>query len=164
MTITSAPLSSTQGRIAQLLVDGRTNEEIADAVGLSTETVRVQIHKLRLNVHCPPRSSRPYLAHALLRHGKAKPPQLPARRKRFAPDADGLLLLRALAEHPGRADIARAAGLTLADLAYRTERLVNSASASSATHLIGIGYALELLGPAATAAAGTPARPVEVLR
>ncbi|WP_331752395.1 LuxR C-terminal-related transcriptional regulator [Streptomyces sp. NBC_00829] len=149
MTTTTAPITPitpAQQRIAEHLVQGLTNSEIATEEHLSGDTVSSHIRGMRQNLHCPPRSSRPVLAHALLLHRQVAVPSLPVSRPPFTADENQQRLLKALAGHSAPADIARAARIARADVKPFTEDLVRAAGANDATQLIGWGHALGLLG------------------
>ncbi|MFE9802967.1 LuxR C-terminal-related transcriptional regulator [Streptomyces goshikiensis] len=154
-----SPITPAQKRLAAHLVQGLSNSEIAAEEYLAPDTVSSHVRGIRQNLHCPPRSSRPVLAHALLLHGQVEAPPLPALRPAFEANEHERLLLRAIAEHSAPADIARAAKIAPRDLKSRTEELVRAAGASDSTHLVGLGHALGLLGPAGHDAASRPAAP-----
>ncbi|WEH37870.1 LuxR C-terminal-related transcriptional regulator (plasmid) [Streptomyces sp. AM 4-1-1] len=140
------PITPAQKRIAERLVRGRTNSEIAAEGHLSGATVTSHIRGMRRSLRCPPRSSRPVLAHALLLHRQVPVPSLSVVRPSFAADEDQRRLLTALAEHSALADIAKAAKITPADVKASTEDLVRAAGVANATQLVGWGHALGLLG------------------
>lgn len=144
------PLTRAQRRIAAHLVCGLTNPEIAGEEHLSGDTVSSHVRVMRQNLHCPPRSSRAVLAHALLTHQQAPPPPRPLLRRAFEPDADDQLLIRAIAEHSRPDDIARAARIPGGELRTRTDGLVRRAGASNAAHLIGLAHTLGIFSDEGT--------------
>jgi DNA-binding CsgD family transcriptional regulator len=157
------PLTRAQKRVAAHLVCGLTNPEIAGEEHLSGDTVSSHVRVMRESLHCPPRSSRAVLAHALLSHQQVPPP--PLLRRAFEPDADDLLLIRAIAEHSRPDDIARAARIPAGELRTRTDGLVRRAGASNAAHLIGLAHTHGILsGEATTPAEQPPAQPAGAAR
>ncbi|MFE9846592.1 hypothetical protein [Streptomyces goshikiensis] len=101
---------------------------------------------MRERLHCPPRSPRPVLAHSLLTYRQVPPPPLPEHLPSFTANETEQLLLKAIAEHSTVNGIARAALILPADVKARTEELVRAAGATDATHLVGLGHALRILG------------------
>ncbi|MFE3073611.1 hypothetical protein [Streptomyces sp. NPDC059247] len=99
--------TATQSQIADLVVLGAGNQQIAATIYMSDSTLNTALRAIRELVHCPPGGSRPVLAHALLRHGHPPPP-LTAKASAFTPDEAELNLIRAHAEHSRAADVARA--------------------------------------------------------
>lgn len=149
MTTTTAPitpLTAAQIRIATHLVQGLTNREIATAEHLTPGTVSGQISGLRQNLHCPPHSSRPFLAHTLLLHRLVPPPPLPEPHPPFTANENEQLLLKAIAEHSAPANIARAAKIAPGDVKCHTQDLVLAARATDPTHLVALGHTLGILG------------------
>ncbi|MBT1189537.1 DNA-binding protein [Streptomyces sp. CJ_13] len=149
MTTTTAPITPitpAQKRIAEQLVQGLTNSEIASEEHLSRGTVSSHVRGMRQNLHCPRRSSRPVLAHALLIHRQVAVPSLSPLQPSFTADEGQKRLLKAIAEHSSPADNARAAKIPLADVKPLTEDLVRAAGATDSTQLVGWGHALGLLG------------------
>ncbi|MFJ5635119.1 response regulator transcription factor [Streptomyces goshikiensis] len=162
MTTTTAlitPLTPAQKRIAELLVQGLTNGEIATEARLSTETVGFHIRNMRQSLHCPPRSKLPVLAHTLLLHRQVPVPSLPASRPPFTASENQRLLLKAHAEHSATVDIARNAKIAPTDVKAFTEDLVRAAGADNVTQLVGWGHALRLLGAGGEGAADLSATP-----
>ncbi|MFK4688223.1 LuxR C-terminal-related transcriptional regulator [Streptomyces pristinaespiralis] len=149
------PLTRAQKRVAAHLVCGLTNPEIAGEEHLSGDTVSSHVRVMRESLHCPPRSSRAVLAHALLSHEQVPPPPPPPPllRRAFEPDADDLLLIRAVAEHSRPDDIARAARIPAGELRARTDGLVRRAGASNAAHLIGLAHTHGIFGGEGSATA-----------
>ncbi|WP_107470940.1 LuxR C-terminal-related transcriptional regulator [Streptomyces sp. WZ.A104] len=150
------PLTRAQKRVAAHLVCGLTNPEIAGEEHLSGDTVSSHVRVMRESLHCPPRSSRAVLAHTLLSHQQVPPPPPPLLRRVFEPDADDLLLIRAIAEHSRPDDIARAARIPVGELRTRTDGLVRRTGASNAAHLIGLAHTHGILGGEATTTAEQP--------
>ncbi|WP_327378776.1 LuxR C-terminal-related transcriptional regulator (plasmid) [Streptomyces sp. NBC_01216] len=159
------PLTRAQKRVATHLVCGLTNPEIAGEEHLSGDTVSSHVRVMRESLHCPPRSSRAVLAHALLSHQQVPPPPPSLLRRAFEPDADDQLLIRAIAEHSRPDDIARAARIPAGELRTRTDGLVRRAGASNAAHLIGLAHTHAILGgEGSTAAEQPPAQPAGAAR
>jgi DNA-binding CsgD family transcriptional regulator len=138
------PLTDSQKRVAAQLVRGATNSEIATRLHLAPETVKTHLRAIRAQLNCKARCSRPVLAHTLLIHEQVGPPDAP--RRDLTPTEAEMRLWRALAEHSRAADIAQAAGVTHKELYAQVQALTHKAGASDATHLVGIGHALQLLG------------------
>ncbi|MEU6214384.1 LuxR C-terminal-related transcriptional regulator [Streptomyces sp. NPDC047023] len=151
------PITPSQKRLAAHLLQGLSNSEIAAQEYLALDTVSSHLRGMRQNLHCPPRCSRPVLAHMLLVHRQVGPPPVPPLCLPFAATEDDRLLLHAIAEHSAPADIARAARIAPCDLKPLTESLIRTVGATSATHLVGLGHALGLLGES-----GTPRPPAHV--
>ncbi|KOU40201.1 hypothetical protein ADK55_32085 [Streptomyces sp. WM4235] len=140
------PLPPAQKRIAEHLVQGLSNNEIATKEHLSLDTVSSHIRGMRQSLHCPPRASRPVLVHTLLLHRQVTTPQFPPQRPTFQPSEVEQLLLKAIAEHSAPADIARAAKIAPSDVKARTQDLVRAAGVIDSTRLMSLGHALGFLG------------------
>ncbi|GAA3388824.1 LuxR C-terminal-related transcriptional regulator [Streptomyces roseoviridis] len=147
MTETSPtpPLIPSLRRIAQHLVLGATNTDIAAAEGLSTSTVHTYQKDIRQHLGLPPRASRAVIVHALLGRGEATAPE--PGRPAPALTADETLLLRAIATRSRQADIALAARIAPADLRTKSEALLFTTGATDSVHLIGLAHAWGLLEP-----------------
>ncbi|MEE1930668.1 LuxR C-terminal-related transcriptional regulator [Streptomyces sp. TRM 70351] len=150
------PITPAQKRIAAHLVCGLTNSEIAGKEQLAHDTVKSHIRTMRQNLRCPQRSSRPVLAHTLLRHAQVSPPPLPAGCGAFEADEDDQRLIRAIAEHSRPADIARAAGMTQRHLRDRANDLAHRAGAADTTHLVALAHTHGILNSEGTAATQPP--------
>ncbi|WP_435059070.1 LuxR C-terminal-related transcriptional regulator [Streptomyces sp. bgisy060] len=144
-TPTASPLIPSLRRVAQHLVRGATNTDIASAEGLSEVTVHSYLKDIRQLLGLPPRASRAVITRALLDRGEVTAPD-PGRP---APEltAEHRLLLWAIATTSRQADIAFAARLAPADLHTRTEALLSTAGASDPVHLILLARAWGLLQP-----------------
>ncbi|MEW1700827.1 AsnC family protein [Streptomyces sp. NPDC091278] len=146
-TLAVAPASSftvTQRRIGGHVVRGASNTEIAAAIYVSDSTLTNALSAIRELVNCPPGSSRPVLALALLRHGQAPPP-LTFKASSFVPTEGDLSLIRAHAEHSRQADVARAVGVSADTCRSRTARLIRTTGARNITHLVAMAHPLGLL-------------------
>ncbi|MGW2984118.1 LuxR C-terminal-related transcriptional regulator [Streptomyces goshikiensis] len=148
MTTTAAitPLTDAQKRVAAHLVHGIGNHSIAALEHLSAETVKSHLANIRANLNHPPGSARTVIVDAVLTHRQIPPPPAPR------PDADldpaERKLLRAIATHSRTHDIALNAGIAPGDLRAKTAALMAKIGATNPEHLVGIGHALDLLGPA----------------
>lgn len=144
------PLGAAQRPIAQHLVEGSTNEQIAKRLCLSANTVASHVRRIRAHLHCDTGCSRAVLAHTLLKHRLVRPPALPPLFDSFAPSPGVLLLVWAIAEHSAHADIAHAAQIAPSALQTRALDLMYAMRAGNRAHLVGLGHTLGILtdGPA----------------
>ncbi|MFF2941219.1 LuxR C-terminal-related transcriptional regulator [Streptomyces niveus] len=138
------PLSPALQRVAQHLVDGLTNREIATRAGLSADTINQYVRSIRESVHCPPRSGRQVLVHLLLAGGQVAPPVT----DRPAPElnAEQQQLLKAVAEHGTSRSIAFAANITPADLRAALDELLDETATADVTQLVVLAHTWGLLG------------------
>ncbi|MER5440808.1 LuxR C-terminal-related transcriptional regulator [Streptomyces sp. NPDC002790] len=145
MTAAAPPLSLTpsEQRIAQLLVDGLTAQEIASVTGLKLGTVKKTLGTLRWKLHCPQRSPLAMVAHRLLKTGLATAPTATQPAPELGPGQ--MRLLTAVAEHPLPRDIALAAQLAPADLSAALDKLLDGVGAQDSTELVVLAYSWQLL-------------------
>lgn len=68
------PLSAAQNPVAQHLVEGRSNAEIAARLWVTNGTVTFHLRRIRSNLHCDPGCAHAVLSHALLQHRLVRPP------------------------------------------------------------------------------------------
>lgn len=155
-------LTRAQKRVARHLVHGATNGSIASREHLSAETVKSHLGNVRKSLNCPPHSTRAVIVHALLTHRQVPAPRAP--RPDIEPTSAEQLLLHAHADHSRAPDIALAAALAPGDLRAGTDALMAKTGAIDPTHLVGIGHALGLLGPAIHETSAQVAAPEEVGR
>ncbi|MGP3690875.1 LuxR C-terminal-related transcriptional regulator [Streptomyces sp. IBSNAI002] len=142
------PLSKALQSVAQLLVQGKTNAQIARQLWVSTHTVDSHIQSIRDHLHADTGCSRAVLAHTLLKHRLVRPPAVPELfDPSFAPNPEGLLLVRAFAEHSATTDIVRAAQITPGALRNRAHNLKLAMRADNRAHIVGLGHTLGILTP-----------------
>jgi DNA-binding CsgD family transcriptional regulator len=149
-------LTPTQRKVAALIAAGSTPRQAADALKVSRPTVTEHLNRIGWKVHATSHAAR---IHAVLADGQIDPPTT----GRPVPDLTSaeLQLLRALAEHCATADIAAATGVPLADVKPTLRSLQKKTGANTEAHLVGLGHAWGLLGPAnqpGTAAGTAPQR------
>ncbi|MFE0774204.1 sigma-70 family RNA polymerase sigma factor [Streptomyces sp. NPDC058861] len=148
-------LTVEQRRVAALCVAGASSAAIARQLCLSRSGLASRFHTMRKKLSRP-RSSRAVLAHALLTAGEIPPPAV----GRPVPHFTGheLALIQALAEHSFNADIGEAIGVRADDVRAEIDAVVFKATAADTAHLIGLGHAWGLFGPAPRASSRrTPA-------
>ncbi|MER6520228.1 LuxR C-terminal-related transcriptional regulator [Streptomyces sp. NPDC001553] len=155
-------LTQAQKRVARHLVHGATTDTIADREHLSRGTVKNHLSHVRESLNCPVLSTRAVLVNALLTHRQVPPPRAP--RPEIELTSAEQRLLHAYAEHSRAPDIALAAALAPGDLRAGTDALMAKTGATDPTHLVGIGHALGLLGPAIHETSAQGGAPEEVGR
>ncbi|MEU8665434.1 helix-turn-helix transcriptional regulator [Streptomyces anulatus] len=138
------PLSPAQHRVAQLLVEGLSPQQIATRNALAIETIRQYVRDIRRCLHLPPRCKPHVLVHFVLAAEQVTPPAT----EQSAPvltEKQGLLL-RAVAEHSAPRDVALAAKIAPADLRTALYELLDTTGAEAVTQLVVLAHAWGLLG------------------
>ncbi|MFB7781431.1 LuxR C-terminal-related transcriptional regulator [Streptomyces vinaceus] len=144
------PLRKGLQSAAELLVEGKTNAQIARQLWVSTHTVDSHVSSIRIHVHADTGCSRAVLAHTLLTQRLVPPPALPPRwDPSFAPSPAALVLIRAFAEHSSTTDIAQALKITPGALRSRATNLKRAMRADNRAHIVGLGHTLDVFTPAA---------------
>ncbi|MCG0285336.1 LuxR C-terminal-related transcriptional regulator [Streptomyces sp. PSAA01] len=138
------PLTPTQQRVAQHLVDGLGPQEIATRTGLSAVTVRQYVRDIRESLHCPPRCKPPVIVHFLCNARQVAPPTTDRPMPELSPEQQ--LLLRAVAEHSNPSDIAAIAKIASADVRAAHDELLDKTGAANTTQLVVWAHAWGLLG------------------
>ncbi|MFE9684499.1 LuxR C-terminal-related transcriptional regulator [Streptomyces sp. NPDC006285] len=136
------PLTPSEQRAAQHLVDGLNVREIAAVTQLKPATVYSTLRTVRWKLRCPERCSLAVVAHHLLHAGEVDAPAV----KRPAPDAvKQISLLKAVTEHSLSREIAHAAGLAPADLRAALDQLLTDTGARDTTELVVLAHSWQLL-------------------
>jgi DNA-binding CsgD family transcriptional regulator len=137
------PLTEAERRVAELVVQGKMDDDIAAALALSKHTVRGHVRMIRNKLGCLPRCSRPVLAHALLYTGEVRAPEPVREAPDFTPDQ--LRLLNAVATQTGIYEIGLAARIAPADVRALVDVLVHEAQVGDVTQLVTAAYGWRLL-------------------
>ncbi|MEU6346496.1 helix-turn-helix transcriptional regulator [Streptomyces sp. NPDC046977] len=132
-------LTPAERRVAEQLVLGLSNAEIAAELGISPGTVAGHLGSIGRRFHL---SARPTRAHAVLGGGQIDPPPAPGP----APELTTAetMLLQAIAAHEETHEIARAADIADASVGPHVRDLVEKTGAKNPTHLVGLGHAWKL--------------------
>ncbi|MFH0246592.1 LuxR C-terminal-related transcriptional regulator [Streptomyces sp. HK10] len=136
-------LTPTEQKVAALIAAGSTPRQAAETLGVSRPTVTDHLNRIGWKTHTTSHAAR---IHVVLANGQIDPPMM----ERPAPDFTSaeLQLLRALAERSETVGIAAASGVPLANVRPALRSLRERAGASTDAHLVGLGHAWGLLGPA----------------
>ncbi|MFD4613317.1 DNA-binding protein [Streptomyces sp. NPDC058440] len=140
------PLTPTLQRVAQHLAKGCAPQKIAAKTGLSAVTVRQyirDIRDIRESLHCPPRCKPPVIVHRLFTTQQVASPTADRPAPKLSPEQ--LLLLRAVAEHSDKRDIAVAAKLAPADQRAALDQLLADTGAQDTTELVVLAHSWQLL-------------------
>ncbi|MGQ4444045.1 helix-turn-helix transcriptional regulator [Streptomyces violaceoruber] len=139
----TTPLTPSERRIAQHVVNGLPTRQIAATETLSHHTVSSHMLSLRRKLHCPERCSLAVVTHRLLSaNGATAPvPDMPA------PDlsTEQTKLLRAITEHSKPLDIAHGANIAPADLRAALDQLLADTGAPDTTRLVAWAHSWNLL-------------------
>ncbi|MDF3140975.1 MULTISPECIES: LuxR C-terminal-related transcriptional regulator [unclassified Streptomyces] len=139
----TSPLTQSERRLAQHVVDGLNAREIAAATHLTANTVHSTLRNVRGKLHCPERCSLAVVAHRLLDAGEITTPTTDAPAPELS--AEQISLLKAVTEHTRPLDIARAAKLAPADLRAALDQLLADTGSSDTTRLVVQAHSWNLL-------------------
>ena len=139
----TSPLTQSERRLAQHVVDGLNAREIAAVTQLRASTVHSTLRNVRGKLHCPERCSLAVVAHRLLDVGEITTPTTDAPAPEMS--AEQISLLKAVTEHSRPLDIARAAKLAPADLRVALDQLLADTGAPDTTRLVVQAHSWNLL-------------------
>jgi DNA-binding CsgD family transcriptional regulator len=125
-------------QVAERLVRGASTAAIAAALRVSARTVDDHLYDMRRRLRCPYHCTTAVLVHQLLLHRHVDPPERTGPAPDFA-DTERRLI-RAVATHSSRQDIARAAGVDHRSVDELVNALLDSTGSASPATLVAFGH------------------------